>query len=78
MSASAAKSTQDKKRSMEMIARYVLPAINGDNRNRQRSYDWARENRDGFIEVIQTATKRAFEKHAAQAPAETDVAIARR
>ena len=70
--------THDKKRSMEMMARYVLPEINGDNANRQRSYDWARENRDGFIEVIQTATKRAFEKHAEQAPAGTDSAIARR
>lgn len=70
--------THHKKRSMEMIARYVLPAINGDNRNRERSFDWARENRDGFIEVIQTATKRAFEKHAGQAPAGTDSAIARR
>lgn len=60
-------STQgDKKHSMEMMMRYVLPAINGDNRNRQRSFDWARENRDGFIDVIQTATKRAFDKHAAQ------------
>lgn len=58
-------STEDKKRSMEMMARYVLPAINGDNRNRQKSYDWARENRDGFIETIQMATKRAFDKHAA-------------
>lgn len=58
--------TQDKKRSMEMLMRYVLPAINGDNRNRQRSYDWARENRTGFIDVIQSATKRAFDKHAAE------------
>ena len=60
-------STQgDKKQSMEMMMRYVLPAINGANYNRQRSFDWARENRDGFIDVIQTATKRAFDKHAAQ------------
>lgn len=58
--------TQDKLRSMEMMARYVLPEINGDNRNRQKSFDWARQNRDGFIDVIQNATKRAFDKHAAQ------------
>ncbi|MFC4595579.1 LLM class flavin-dependent oxidoreductase [Sphingobium tyrosinilyticum] len=59
-------SQDDKKQSMEMMMRYVLPAINGDNRNRQKSFDWARENRDGFIDVIQSATKRAFDKHAAQ------------
>ncbi|HEY4547044.1 MAG TPA: LLM class flavin-dependent oxidoreductase [Pedomonas sp.] len=60
-------SQDDKKRSMEMMMRYVLPAINGDNRNRQKSFDWARDNRDGFIDVIQASTKRAFEKHAQMA-----------
>jgi limonene 1,2-monooxygenase len=58
--------TPHKKRSLEMLARYVLPAINGDNVNRVRSFDWARENRDGFIEVITTSTQRAFAKHAAE------------
>ena len=53
------------KRSLEMIARYVLPAINGDNVARTKSFDWARENRDGFIDVIMSANMRAFEKHAA-------------
>jgi limonene 1,2-monooxygenase len=59
----------EKKRSLEMLARYVLPEINGDNRNRQRSFDWARENREGFIGVFQDATQRAFEKHASAAQA---------
>ncbi len=72
-------STPDKQRSMEMLMRYVLPAINGENRNRQKSFDWARANRDGFIETIQSATKRAFEKHAlsqpqAETPAQGDTA----
>jgi limonene 1,2-monooxygenase len=58
--------TTDKKRSMEMVMRYVLPAINGDNRNRQRSFDWARENRDQFIDVIMSSNKRAFDKHATE------------
>ncbi|WP_336951173.1 LLM class flavin-dependent oxidoreductase [Sphingobium aromaticivastans] len=62
--------TRDKERSLEMIARYVLPAINGDNANRVKSFDWARENREGFVDVIQSATKRAFEKHAATIPVE--------
>lgn len=60
--------TEHKKRSMEMMARYVLPAVNGDNRNRQKSFDWARANRDGFIDVIQSANRRAFDKHAATLP----------
>ena len=56
----------DRNRSLEMLARYVLPAINGDNRNRQKSFNWCRENRDGFIDTIQSATKRAFAKHEAE------------
>ncbi|QNO27885.1 LLM class flavin-dependent oxidoreductase [Sphingopyxis sp. OPL5] len=70
--------TADKKRSMEMIGRYVLPAINGENRLRQESFDWARANRDGFIETITSATKRAFEKHAATAPQQVEAAVASR
>lgn len=58
--------TPHKQRSLEMLARYVLPAINGDNANRVRSFDWCREQRDGFIEVIATSTQRAFAKHAAE------------
>jgi limonene 1,2-monooxygenase len=57
---------EHKKRSLEMLARYVLPAVNGDNRNRVRSFDWCRENRDGFIDKIMTANQRAFEKHASE------------
>jgi limonene 1,2-monooxygenase len=57
--------TPDKHRSLEMLARYVLPEVNGENVNRRRSFDWARENREGFIEVMVSGTKRAFEKHAA-------------
>lgn len=67
-------STPDKQRSMEMLMRYVLPAINGDNRNRQKSFDWARANRDGFIETIQSANKRAFEKHAMSQP-QTEIPV---
>jgi limonene 1,2-monooxygenase len=70
--------TADKKRSMEMIGRYVLPAINGENRLRQESFDWARANRDGFIETITSATKRAFDKHAAAEPPMVEAAVASR
>jgi limonene 1,2-monooxygenase len=55
--------TEDARRSYEMIARYVLPDINGDNRNRVRSYDWCRENREAFVGVVMAANQRAFEKH---------------
>ena len=58
--------TEDRNRSLEMLARYVLPAVNSDNAQRQKSFDWCRENREGFISTIQTATKRAFDKHAAE------------
>lgn len=67
-------STEHKQRSLEMMARYVLPVINGDNSNRQRSFDWARENRQYFTDVITGATKKAFEKHEReQAGAATNV-----
>ena len=39
--------------------------VNGDNAARQKSYDWCREKRDGFIETIMTANQQAFAKHAA-------------
>jgi limonene 1,2-monooxygenase len=54
----------DRNRSLEMLARYVLPAINGDNRARQESFDWCRSQRDGFIATIMSANQRAFDKHA--------------
>jgi len=59
-------SFENTKRSHELLARYVLPAINKQNENRQKSFDWAREGREGFVEVFSAATRRAFEKHHAQ------------
>ncbi|SNS79170.1 limonene 1,2-monooxygenase [Sphingomonas laterariae] len=59
----------DLKRSLEMFARYVLPEVNGDNVARTRSFDWCREQRDGFIETIMTANQKAFAKHAADSAA---------
>jgi limonene 1,2-monooxygenase len=58
-------SFENTKRSHELLARYVLPVINGSNDNRQRSFDWAREGREGFVSVFAAATQRAFAKHAA-------------
>lgn len=59
-------STEDKKRSLEMLMRYVLPEINGDNASRQKSFDWQGEHREEYFETFQQATQRAFEKHAAE------------
>lgn len=59
-------SLENKKRSLDLLARYVLPEINGDNRNRLKSFDWARENREGFTDVFAAATQKAFDKHAEQ------------
>jgi limonene 1,2-monooxygenase len=56
-------SLENTKRSYEMLARYVLPAINGDNANRIRSFQWAGENAGPFVERFSQATRRAFEKH---------------
>jgi len=57
---------EHKKRSLEMIMRYVLPEINGDNNSRIRSFDWQGEHRAEYFETFQQATQRAFEKHAAE------------
>jgi limonene 1,2-monooxygenase len=59
-------SFENTRRSHELMARYVLPVVNGSNRNRQKSFDWAREGREGFVEVFSAATQRAFAKHQAQ------------
>jgi limonene 1,2-monooxygenase len=56
--------TEQKKRSLEMIMRYVLPAINGDNENRVKSFNWQTQKRTEFFDVMMDATKRAFDKHA--------------
>jgi limonene 1,2-monooxygenase len=60
-------SFENTKRSHELLARYVLPAVNHQNDNRQKSFDWAREGREGFVEVFSAATQKAFAKHAAEA-----------
>jgi limonene 1,2-monooxygenase len=42
-------SPENQKRSVELFARYVLPAINGDNRVRQGSFEWAHDNSVEFM-----------------------------
>jgi limonene 1,2-monooxygenase len=43
--------------------RYVVPAINGDNVNRERSFAWQTSKREQFFTTMMDATKRAFDKH---------------
>lgn len=61
---------EHKKRSLELLMRYVLPEINGDNVNRVKSFNWQAEKREAFFDVMMDSTKRAFEKHEANKRAE--------
>ncbi len=61
---------EHKKRSLELMMRYVLPEINGDNLNRQKSFDWQTSRREEFFGVMMDSTKRAFDKHEASKRAE--------
>lgn len=53
----------DKKKSYEMIARYVIPAVNGENANRQASLEWAAANRPRFIGEAQAAVGARLAEH---------------
>lgn len=57
--------TEHKKSSLELMMRYVLPEINGDNLSRKKSFDWQGDNVETFAGTFMDATKRAFEKYAA-------------
>jgi limonene 1,2-monooxygenase len=50
---------EHQKRSYEMIARYVLPAINGDNAVRQSSFRWANKHGKEFMDVMLDAARKA-------------------
>ncbi len=50
------------KRSYELMRRYVMPAFNGANAQRQKSYDWAYENRFEFSGANQAAIDKAQAK----------------
>ena len=52
-------SPENQKRSVELFARHVLPAINGDNRVRQQSFDWARANSEDFMGRMMSAAAAA-------------------
>ncbi len=58
--------TEHKKRSLELLMRYVLPEINNDNSSRQKSFDWQGEHAAEYFKTMQEATQMAFDKHAAE------------
>ncbi|GIX29699.1 MAG: monooxygenase [Porticoccaceae bacterium] len=64
-------SMEHKCRSLEMVMRYVVPAINGDNDNRVRSFTWQGEHRERFFDLTRQGVERAFARHRAEA-GETD------
>jgi len=59
-------SMENKKRSLEMIMRYVLPEINGTNASRQKSFAWQGEHKEEYFDTLQQATRRAFQKYAGE------------
>jgi limonene 1,2-monooxygenase len=52
---------QNTRRSYELIAEWVKPAVNGSNRARQASYDWAESKHVAHLEAAQRATAKATE-----------------
>jgi limonene 1,2-monooxygenase len=53
----------NKKKSYELIARYVMPAVNGVNANREASIEWAAANRPRFIGEAQAAVGARLADH---------------
>jgi limonene 1,2-monooxygenase len=50
-------------RSLELFARQVIPALRGDNRNREMSLAWSEENADEFADARQAGYQRAHEDY---------------
>ncbi len=53
----------NKKKSYELIARYVIPEVNGVNANRLASIEWAAANRPRFIGEAQAAVGARLAEH---------------
>jgi limonene 1,2-monooxygenase len=52
-----------KKRSYELVARYVFPQFQGLNVNRQTSMDWVRSNKDEFTSQVRAAVGARIVQH---------------
>jgi limonene 1,2-monooxygenase len=55
-----------KKRSYELMARYVFPRFQGSNHNRERSLGWARDNRPAFVAELSGAVGARVARHIEQ------------
>jgi limonene 1,2-monooxygenase len=51
------------RKSYELFARYVMPAVNGMNRGRGDSLDWAHDNSSKFIGAMLGGISKAIEDH---------------
>lgn len=51
------------RKSYELIARYVMPAVNGMNRNREKSLAWAKQNAGRFIPAMVGGIQNAIAEH---------------
>lgn len=56
-------SPENQKTSYELLARFVLPAINGANRIRQQSFEWAHDNSEKFMGKMMSAAQQAKTKY---------------
>ena len=50
------------KRSYELFMRYVLPRFNGQNRRRQSSLQWMKDNAHAFSDIREKAAEQAMSK----------------
>ena len=51
------------RKSYELIARYVMPAVNQSNRYRQRSMEWATKNAGTFMPALAGGIQKAIEQY---------------
>ena len=61
-----------KKRSYELLARYVMPRFQGLNEAREASMKWAMTNRPTFIGAVGEAITHEIQKHAAEQAASSE------
>ena len=54
------------RRSYELFARYVMPAVNGSNRARRESMAWSNANANRFIPAMMGGIQKAVDEHEAE------------
>jgi limonene 1,2-monooxygenase len=66
------------KRSYELYARYVIPALSGVNGPRYWSYQWVTDHGSSIHDMRKTAARAMFDKHEAEQQAKRDAAAVAR